>query len=362
MAALAISLCQRGGVVANKTVKFSCLQKQPHLFYSFSTMSTKMNWAAVERSTQLPTWDSFGIWLDDPVVLPPRIVDLQCKEKIANIGCTSQIGKRKENEDRFSIAELSDGLFCFSVFDGHGGTDAAEFCSRYIGHYIQRNLQIGADLENVLLKSFLQIDSDFMQNVYGLGEGALLTSGTTATVALLRNEIQLTVASVGDSPAILCREGKAEQLTEDHTPRRKDEKKRIKQCGGFIDWNSAGDPYVNGRLAMTRSIGDVDLKPFGVTAQPEVNTVELQHTKDCFLILTTDGVSGIMEAQEVCDIVKKCQDPSEAAAVVNEQALQYGTEDNVTTVIVPFGAWGKYKNSLAHTSFGRMMVASCRWS
>ncbi|XP_078079809.1 protein phosphatase Mn(2+)-dependent 1K-like [Mustelus asterias] len=359
MATLAISLvCRRGRHMASKRGKFTCVQQQLCRSCPFSTVSPKMNLAAVERSMPLPTWESFGIWLDDPVVLPPRISAL---EKIANIGCISQIGKRRENEDRFSIAELSGGLFCFAVFDGHGGTEAAEICSRYIGHYIQRNLRKETDLEKVLLNSFLQIDSDFIQNAYSLKEGTLLTSGTTATVALLK-ETLLVVASVGDSPAILCREGKAKQLTDDHTPRRRDEQKRIKECGGFIDWNSAGDPYVNGRLAMTRSIGDVDLKPFGVTAQPEVNTMKLEHTKDCFLILTTDGVSGIMEAQEVCDIVKKCQDPSEAAAVVNEQALQYGTQDNVTTLVVPFGAWGKYSTSLTQTSFGRMMVASTRWS
>ncbi|XP_041065623.1 protein phosphatase 1K, mitochondrial-like [Carcharodon carcharias] len=359
MATLAVSLvCRHGRLMAGKRVKFTCLQQKLCHFCLFSTINNKMNWAAIGRSMQLPTWESFGIWLDDPVVLPPKISALQFKEKIANIGCISQIGKRKQNEDRFSIAELSDGLFCFAVFDGHRGSDAAEVCSCYIGHYIQRNLQMETVLENVLLNSFLQIDNDFIQNVYSLKEGA---SGTTATVVLL-NETLLTVASVGDSPAILCREGKAKQLTEDHTPRRRDEKKRIKDCGGFIDWNSAGDPYVNGRLAMTRSIGDVDLKPFGVTAQPEVNTVELEHTKDCFLILTTDGVSGILEAQEVCDIVKKCQDPSEAAAAVNEQALQYGTQDNLTTMVIPFGAWGKYSTSLAHPSFGRMMVTSSRWS
>ncbi|XP_072334893.1 protein phosphatase 1K, mitochondrial-like [Scyliorhinus torazame] len=363
MATLAVSLVYRHGrLMAGKRAKLtSCLQQKLCRPCPFSTISTKMNRAAIERSMPLSAWESFGIWLDDPVVLPPRISALQYKEKIANIGCVSQIGKRRENEDRFSIAELSAGLVCFAVFDGHGGTDAAEVCSRYIGHYIQQNLQRETDLEKVLLNSFLQMDSDFIQNVYGLKEGALLTAGTTATVALL-NETLLIVASVGDSPAILCHEGKAKQLTDDHTPRRRDEQKRIKDCGGFIDWNSAGDPYVNGRLAMTRSIGDVDLKPFGVTARPDVNTVELDHTKDCFLILTTDGVSGIIEAQEVCDIVKRCQDPSEAAAVVNEQALQYGTQDNVTTMVVPFGAWGKHSTSLAHTSFGRMMVASSRWS
>ncbi|XP_059804016.1 protein phosphatase 1K, mitochondrial-like [Hypanus sabinus] len=356
MAMLVIGLvCRYHGAAATKLAKLTCIQQKSYL-----SSSNKTNGAAAERQKHLATWDRFGNWLSDPVVLPPRIVNLR-SNKFANLGYASQIGKRRDNEDRFSIAELSDGLFCVAVFDGHGGTDAAEFCSRYIGQYIQHNLQSEVNLENVLLKSFLQIDRDFTDNTCDSGEATLFTSGTTATVALLKEESLLMVANVGDSPAILCREGKAEQLTEDHTPRRQDERKRIKECGGFIDWSFATNPYVNGRLAMTRSIGDVDLKPYGVTAEPEVKTVELEHTKDCFLVLTTDGVSAIMEPQEVCDVVKKCQDPPEAAAVINEQALQYGSQDNVTTIVVPFGAWGKYSTSLTCTSFGRMMVASTRW-
>ncbi|MGH0140736.1 UNVERIFIED_CONTAM: hypothetical protein FKN15_072084 [Acipenser sinensis] len=113
----------------------------------------------------------------------------------------------------------------------------------------RRNLQLDSDLESVLVKSFLQIDNAFMQSLYSSGEDDVLSAGTTLTVALLRNKTELVVASVGDSPAVLCREGKAEPLTEDHSPRRKDERQRIQQCGGFIDWNSAGEPYVNGRLA-----------------------------------------------------------------------------------------------------------------
>ncbi|XP_069756935.1 protein phosphatase Mn(2+)-dependent 1K-like [Narcine bancroftii] len=353
MATLAIALvCRFRGAVAAKVEKLTYIQQRTNL-----SSSTKANSAAVERNR---CWDRFGIWLNDPVVLPPRLAGLRSKT-FANIGCASQIGKRKENEDRFSIAELSDGLFCFAVCDGHGGSAAAEFCSKNIAHYIQHNLQSEVNLENVLLKSFLQIDHDFMQNACDSEKGAPLTSGTTATVALLKEGCFLTLANVGDSPAILCHEGKAEHLTEDHTPWRRDERKRIEACGGFIDWNFGNHPYVNGRLAMTRSIGDVDLKPYGVTAQPEVKTVELQHTKDSFLVLTTDGVSDMIEAQEVCDAVKNCEDPSEAAVFVNEQALQYGTHDNVTTIVVPFGAWGKYSPAFTHSRFGRMMVESSRW-
>lgn len=53
-----------------------------------------------------------------------------------------------------------------------------------------------------------------------------MNAGSTATVALLRDGIELVVGSVGDSRAMLCRKGKAHKLTVDHTPERKDEKER----------------------------------------------------------------------------------------------------------------------------------------
>lgn len=53
---------------------------------------------------------------------------------------------------------------------------------------------------------------------------------------------------------------------------------RIRKCGGFITWNSVGQPHVNGRLAMTRSIGDLDLKNSGVIAQPETKRVQVKES------------------------------------------------------------------------------------
>lgn len=44
------------------------------------------------------------------------------------------------------------------------------------------------------------------------------------------------------------------------------------------------------------------------------------------------------------------------------QAMQYGTEDNSTVVIVPFGAWGKYKNGEINFSFSRSFASSGRWA
>ena len=46
-----------------------------------------------------------------------------------------------------------------------------------------------------------------------------------------------------------------------------------------MTWNSLGQPNVNGRLAMTRSIGDFDLKNMGVIAQPETRRIKVRGSK-----------------------------------------------------------------------------------
>lgn len=79
--------------------------------------------------------------------------------------------------------------------------------------------------------------------------------------------------------------------------------KRIKRSGGFITWNSLGQPNVNGRLAMTRSIGDFDLKNMGVIAEPETKKISVSpahfHFKlRAFAISTFEAFS--------CVLLNKC--------------------------------------------------------
>lgn len=79
--------------------------------------------------------------------------------------------------------------------------------------------------------------------------GPGVNAGTTATVALLRDGIELVVGSVGDSRAMLCRKGKALKLTVDHTPERKDEKERYVDVNAkFVRYKAR---YINGSTAST---------------------------------------------------------------------------------------------------------------
>jgi protein phosphatase 1K len=100
--------------------------------------------------------------------------------------------------------------------------------------------------------------------------------GTTATVCLILGDTELVVGHVGDSRALLCRKDTALPLTTDHDPESIFEVERITTCGGRITWNPQSPrPRVNGILEMTRSIGDVELKQYGVKAEPDVQQLEV---------------------------------------------------------------------------------------
>lgn len=86
--------------------------------------------------------------------------------------------------------------------------------------------------------------------------------------------------------------------------------------------------------------------------------LQLKHGHDGFLILSSDGLNFVLNDNEVVDIVGICQNPQDAATFITDQALQFGTEDNTTVVVIPLGAWGKYRNTTRPIpySFGRNLV------
>lgn len=307
-------------------------------------------------------FDTLGSWnnrMEMPIQLEKSIEKGRLIPQIPfdRIGSASLIGRRKVNEDRFSVQELNPNLLYFGIFDGHGGPIAADFVNNHIVDHLKFWLAKSSSLFEVLQNSFTDINNVLTRHIvhYDLEKPEVINTGTTATVCLLRNGIELVVAHVGDARALLCREGQAIRLTRDHHPDNSQEKARIKRCKGFITENSLGVPQVNGRLAMTRSIGDIELKPYGVTAEPEIRSIEVRHGKDAFLVLLTDGLSFVLDDQEIVDIVSSCPGPQEAASFITDQALQFGSEDNSTGVVIPFGAWGKYRQTQRAIpySFGR---------
>ncbi|KAL3321721.1 hypothetical protein AABB24_039366 [Solanum stoloniferum] len=310
-------------------------------------------------------------------------------------GYTSICGRRPEMEDAFATVprfmkiplqmligdRVLDGLsrrlshlttHFFGVYDGHGGSQVANYCRDRIHAVLAEELetfmmnlsdesirQSCQELWNrAFTNCFLKVDAEI-----GGGAGhepvAPETVGSTAVVAVVCSS-HIIVANCGDSRAVLCRGKEPMALSVDHKPNREDEYKRIEAAGGkVIQWNGH---RVFGVLAMSRSIGDKYLKPW-IIPDPEVTFIPRTKDDEC-LILASDGLWDVMTNEEACDMARKRIlmwhkkygatlpvergegiDPASQAAAecLSNRALQKGSKDNITVIVVDLKAQRKFK-------------------
>jgi len=310
-------------------------------------------------------------------------------------GLTSMQGWRTTMEDAHcaTLGLAGDAsMSIFGVFDGHGGREVAQYCQ---AHMVERLVESEAfkagDMGQALIDTFLDMD-ELMLTVEGRKELArhaaegqgksaeadmqakvraalsgrslggeddedededdvpdMPQSGSTSVVAVVRGN-ELTVANAGDSRGVLCRrdkEGrKAIDLSEDHKPTLESEMTRIKNAGGFV-----ADGRVNGSLALSRAIGDMEFKQSPhlpakdqvISACPDI-TVRKLEAGDEFMVLACDGIWDVMTSQECIDYVGDCLSQGFPLATICEKlcdkCLAPDTKgngigcDNMTVVIV----------------------------
>ena len=108
---------------------------------------------------------------------------------------------------------------------------------------------------------------------------------------------------------------------------------RIRRMAAYVSADSFGENMFLGQLANTRALGDIAMKPFGVSAEPELIRRTVKASEAAFLVLISDGISSVMSNQEVVDCVKLENNPTQAAANVLNLAEQLGAEDNCTVMV-----------------------------
>ena len=87
-----------------------------------------------------------------------------------------------------------------------------------------------SDTKNAIRKAYLLTDEKILEKAAELGRG-----GSTAVTAILissNDSVKLVVANIGDSRAVISKNGKAEQLSVDHEPSM--EREIIEEKGGFV--------------------------------------------------------------------------------------------------------------------------------
>lgn len=303
-----------------------------------------------------PESDSVSI---DVVSLSDLVVESSSTKFTPTIrsGSHSDIGPRKSNEDEhIRIDNLSNhsGAYTwplptsfYAIFDGHGGSEAATYLKNHAVNLFFTDPDLPQTstindsflkkLENAHSKAFLLADKALANECSVSGY-----CGTTALTALILGR-HLVVANAGDSRAVLCRNGVAVQMSQDHKPSLLEEKTRVESLGGFIE-----DGYLNGELAVTRALGDWFMKSpvgfeSGLIGKPDVRRAVLTED-DEFLIIGCDGVWDVMSNQEAVAVVRRelrlYDDPQRCAVELVNRALGRDTGDNITVIVVCFWAAG----------------------
>jgi len=165
-------------------------------------------------------------------------------------------------------------------------------------------------------------------------------SGSTAIVVLL-TPTHIITANVGDSRAILRRNGKTLPLSFDHKPNDLPERRRIVKAGGFVK-----NKRVDGDLAVSRAFGDFSYKGANaekVIATPDFIVCPRDYAGDEFIILACDGIWDVASNVECSNYVQSMLSHGIAdLGYICEDALDLclgrNSRDNMTMMIVSMPA------------------------
>lgn len=261
----------------------------------------------------------------------------------------------KVNQDAFFVADAGPAWVQAAVLDGHGKK----------GQLVSGAIQ--ASLSGLVIEELARCaPEEALANAFVRADGALLAtigstparaSGAACVAALIRRPSngagwEVVVANAGDCRAVLGRKvgevWQAEALSRACTCRIPAEAARVQAAGGrlsddgLIVW--AGPIGV----AMSRALGDLALRPFGVICTPEVRRLRGEEAETpCFLLLMSDGISDVVSDSEIVDITGRCwaetKSPQKATEVLVATARERWRAglplevriDDTTAVMVP---------------------------
>ncbi len=238
---------------------------------------------------------------------------------VLRVGSKSAQGVRPNNEDRF-VVDLGQKLFL--VADGMGGQERGEQASSMAAEIIPRvvhdRLAARDEAAAALQRALAEANDAIIDAGRCQPEGRRM--GTTAVCALTWAD-RVYVAGLGDSRAYLVREGKVEQLTVDHSVAQ-----ALVACGALTPEEARKSPYqhvLHKFLGCAGMMEGADVHPFTPQAGDR-------------LLLASDGLTNHVSDQDLIDGSAKFRDPQDWADILVHTALDRGSRDNVTCVVVAF--------------------------
>ena len=230
----------------------------------------------------------------------------------------TDIGRKREvNQDYVYVTDQPIGPFAnlLVVADGMGGHKAGDFASKYTVNVLKE------EIENTSLKE----PEEILRNVVSVANRKLIEvaatdiklegMGTTLVVATVVGNT-LYFANVGDSRLYLIND-KIRQLSKDHSL-----VEEMVRLGGIKAEEARNHPDKN---IITRAIG--------VKEAVEADIYEYRLKKGDVILMCTDGLSNMVEDEDMFDIVKGSRDVIEAVQMLIEKANSNGGRDNIGVVV-----------------------------
>ncbi len=244
-------------------------------------------------------------------------------------GVTDRGHVRPTNEDCFGIDP--DLQLCV-IADGMGGHNAGEVASRLaveaVLDYVANNrvtttwpygYDSGLSERANLLRTAVQVANT---RVFEAAAASSDWTGMgTTIVAMLAGRDVMTVAHVGDSRLYAFGGGAAEQLTADDS------------------WAAvmlARDPLLDPVILKTHPMRNALTSVIGAKSQVDVHVRERALVLDDLLVMTTDGVHGVLSAATLAETCAGSEDLAELAERLVREAMDTGSRDNCTAVVARY--------------------------
>jgi len=256
-------------------------------------------------------------------------------------GFTDKGHVRPTNEDCFAIDEA---LGLCVVADGIGGHNAGEVAARLAVDAVvdfvrlrSRRSAAGADETNGDLDGWpfgfdpsLSVDGNLLRTAVHLANAqirevaidSLDYAGMGTTIVAARaSGGRLSVAHAGDSRLYMVADRRLRQLTEDDS---------------WVVSMLAHDPNADRRLLEHHPLRNALTNVVGVRARTEVHVVEQALAGGEMLLLTTDGVHGVLDERRIERLLLEDDDPRVMAEGMVTAALARGSCDNCTAVVARY--------------------------
>lgn len=247
-----------------------------------------------------------------------------------DLGGFSATGPREANEDNYFAFDLSgtgpfsNGVVAFAmVSDGMGGYQGGDVASglavscaeSYLNNLLDmaKGNAVELDASAALAEIVQNAHEAIMAETQARGNASM---GATFVGAFI-SPGHAWIGHVGDSRAYLLREGKAIQLTEDHS-----QVGRMLSRGLITEEEAQNHPARN---RIERALGFTD-------AAPDITETDLAPGDG--LLMCSDGVYTVLDADALGACAAKANDAEGAARRVVKAALSAGTDDNSTAVVV----------------------------